>query len=81
MTVANLLEKAECLKNSKFNKGEQILFAVEWGSGFSHHVHTNLFSTPEKAIQFCDRLMGDQKMKVFPVFDIWHNPNQVDLMF
>lgn len=77
MTAQKLMDSAEHLRNSKFNNGEQILFCVDY-SFLTHRIHSKLYSTAEKAVNFFDSLPEDGYKHIYPVFDIWHNPKQVD---
>ena len=78
ITVNQLKEKAVKLSNSKFNNGEPVLFCVDYGFYLGTTIHSRLFSTAEKAIAFLGSLYEKDYKNVYPVFDIWGNPNQVD---
>lgn len=79
MTVEDLKESANALFNSKFNKGENILFCVDYGLWLSSNIHSRLFSTAEKALNFANSFNEEDYVKVYPCFDIWHNPRQIDI--
>ena len=78
MTVEELNAKAENMKNSKFNKGEQILFCVDYGFYISHRIYSELFTKAEDALQFASKFSEKDYTHIYPVFDIWNNPSQVD---
>lgn len=78
MTIKELEAKAESLKNSKFNKGEQILFCVDYAFFTGYRIHSRLFSTAEKALNFYNSLSEQYFRSAYAVFDIWNNPKQID---
>lgn len=77
MSIEELNRKAEDLKNSKFNHGEPVLFAVQYAFITDYSISTALFSTADKALKFANSIHA-QIYGVFPVNDIWGNPKQVD---
>lgn len=78
VSIDELKKSANALNESKFSKGERILFCVEWASFIDVHTNSKLFSTAEGALTYVQKLHKDDDVNIYPVFDIWNNPKQVN---
>lgn len=79
--VNDLNKRAEDLKHLETYNGERILFCVEFVPKLAPNtrIPSELFSTAERAFEFCNALTDCQHKRIYPVIDIWNNPRQVDI--
>ena len=75
MTVNELKERADELAKSQFGNGKPVLYCVEHAY-FSSSIHSELYSRADKALERFNSIEHGYR-KVYPVIDIWDNPEQI----
>ena len=81
MTIEELNSRKNFLINSGFSHGNRILFEVMYSYPSSWRIHSDLFSTAERALKrYLDLSSYCNNLTICPVADIWDNPDQVDIM-